>query len=169
MHEHALVEDQVPNAFATWSNGSKIAFCQGSLQGSPMRPTKIITNLDLGYLGGLGPSVEQSQDRRWTVPFRRAISWALEGRSPTPSLEVLDQLIKEGLKENLEKTVELQNVSGNEVEEEDEALHQVKELSPAQLRLNLISGNAMSKQGIYQGSMAEMKPVFQARLTLDLA
>ena len=154
MHEHALVEDQVPNAFATWSNGSKIAFCQGSLQGSPMRPTKIITNLDLGYLGGLGPSVEQSQDRRWTVPFRRAISWALEGRSPTPSLE---------------ETVELQNVSGNEVEEEDEALHQVKELSPAQLRLNLISGNAMSKQGIYQGSMAEMKPVFQARLTLDLA
>ena len=134
LHEQALVEDKVPDTFVQWSNGSRIAFQQCNNCDALKADTKIMTNLDLGYLSGLVPNsrpAERSQERGWTAEFRHAIIHALEGKSPTPAVEHLDKVIAKGLRASCEvSNGQLPDLVGNE---EKEYPHQAKELSAAQL------------------------------------
>ncbi|CAE7252421.1 GIP [Symbiodinium sp. CCMP2592] len=86
--------------FSVWISASRaegvVEFSQGALGGEFLRPTALITNLDLSYLSSLKPCgspLTPPGGRAWTIQLRTALVKVLSGNYLGPPYEVLDREI----------------------------------------------------------------------------
>ncbi|CAE7733245.1 RE1 [Symbiodinium sp. CCMP2592] len=94
--EHPATFGDAGSEFQAWSGTKTVSFSQGALGDDYLRPTSLITNLDLKYLGELEPrgnSDTPPGGRMWTLPLRAVMARALSGEYLGPSCESLDQEI----------------------------------------------------------------------------
>ncbi|CAE7242537.1 GIP [Symbiodinium sp. CCMP2592] len=96
--EHQGILAEVSSRFMKWSGTKCVTLSQGSLGGEYLRPTSLITNLDIGYLSTLDPKGNPAtppRGREWTYGLRVELAKALVGNPSGPSCEELDRVIAE--------------------------------------------------------------------------
>ncbi|CAE6948806.1 RE1 [Symbiodinium sp. CCMP2592] len=98
LEELARPPSELSETFRCWSGTSTITLYQGALTQDYERFTRVMTNLDLSFLGTLprdGASSPPPKGREWTLEFRKEVVNALRGRPSGQSVEELDRIISE--------------------------------------------------------------------------